>query len=148
MDDKNTPGNTLSVKLQTVDDKAMFDATARDNPAIVVDFFPPVGTGKGYTSLELLMISFGSCLSTVVMTLLRYKMNKAVEGVSVELDGTVREEHPKALSHIVVRLDIKAKGLTESDVQNALTAAEETMCPVWSMIRGNVDIKIETSIIE
>lgn len=45
----------LSVKLQLIDDKAMLSATARENPAIVMDYFPPIGTGKGYTSLELLM---------------------------------------------------------------------------------------------
>ena len=138
----------LSVKLQTIDDKAMFSASARENPAVVIDYFPPVGTGKGYTSLELLMISFGSCVSTVLMTLLRYKMQKTVSGVSAEVDGTVREEHPKALDHIQLRLKIQAKDLTDAEVKEALKIAEDTMCPVWAMLKGNVAINTETEIVE
>ena len=138
--------NTLSVKLQTIDDKAMFSATARENPAVVIDYFPPVGTGKGYTSLELLMISFGSCASTVLMTLLRYKMKKSVSGISAEVNGTVCEEHPKALSHILLRLKIQEKDLTEAEVQEALKVTEDTMCPVWAMIKGNVTVDVETEI--
>lgn len=68
--------DTLNVKLQTIDEKAMFSATARENPEITIDYFPPVGTGKGYTSLELLMASFGSCVSTTLLSLLRYRMKK------------------------------------------------------------------------
>lgn len=58
----------LTVKLQTIDEKAMFSATARDNTQVIVDYFPPVGTGHGYTSLELFMISFGSCVSTTILS--------------------------------------------------------------------------------
>ncbi|MDR0293593.1 MAG: OsmC family protein [Oscillospiraceae bacterium] len=139
-------GNTLTVKLQTIDEKAMFSAAARENPPVVVDYFPPVGAGKGYTSLELLMISFGSCVSTTLLSLLRYKMKKSVSGVSAEVHGTVREEHPKALKHILLRLKIQAGDLTEAEVRTALKAAEDTMCPVWAMLKGNVTVDAETEI--
>ena len=138
--------NTLSVKLQTIDNKVMFDAEARENPAVVVNYFPPIGTGKGYTPLELLMISFGTCVSTTIITLLRYRMKKTVSGISAEVNGTVKEEHPKALSHILLRIKINAMDLTESEVQETLKIAEDTMCPVWAMIKGNVNIDVETEI--
>ncbi len=140
--------NTLTVKLQTIDDKTMFNATARENPAVTVDYFPPVGTGKGYTSLELLMIAFGSCVSTTLLTLLRYRMKKSVIGLSAEVNGTVREEHPKALQHILLLLKIKSKDLTEAEVQAALKIAEDTMCPVWAMIKGNVTVEVKAEISE
>ncbi len=140
--------NTLTVKLQTIDDKAMFNATARNNPAVTVDYFPPIGTGNGYTSLELLMIAFGSCVSTTLLTLLRYKMKKSVIGLSAEVNGTVREEHPKTLQHILLLLKIKSKDLTEAEVQATLKIAEDTMCPVWAMIKGNVTVEVKTEISE
>jgi putative redox protein len=143
-----SPDNTLAVNLQTIDDKVMFSATARENPAIIVDYFPPVGTGNGYTSLELLMISFGSCVSITLMSLLRYRMKKTVDGIFVEVVGTVREEHPKALEHIVLRLKFKAKDLKEAEVQEVLKTAEDTMCPVWAMIKRNVTVAVETEINE
>ncbi|MGI6153985.1 MAG: OsmC family protein [Christensenellaceae bacterium] len=137
--------DTLTVKLQSLDDKAMFSTTARDNPQIIVDYFPPVGTGKGYTSLELLMASFGSCVSTTLLTLLRHKMQKTVDGIAVQVIGEVRENHPKALEKMNVTLDIRATDLTEPEVRQTLKAAN-AVCPVWAMLKGNVEIDIAVKI--
>ena len=138
----------LMVNLQSIDDKAMYSATARENPAIVIDYFPPVGTGKGYTSLELLMASFASCVSTTLLSVLRYKKKKVVNDISAEVEGTVREVHPKALEHILLRLKIKAKDLTETEVRETLIVLEEKLCPVWAMIKGNVTVSVEVEISE
>jgi len=137
----------LMVRLQSVDEKAMFSTTARENPEIIIDYFPPVGTGQGYTSLELLMASFGSCISTTLLTLLRYRMKKSVEGISADIGGIVREEHPKSLACMKVDLQIRANNLTETEVQQALSVAEKSLCPVWAMIKGNVEIDITVNIV-
>jgi len=136
----------LMVKLQSIDDKAMLSITARDNPVIVCDYFPPVGTGKGYTSLELIMASFSSCVSTTLLTVLRHRKKKVVDGISTEVEGTVREVHPKALEHILLRLNIKAKDLTEAEVREMLLVLEDELCPVWAMIKGNVAVSVEVEI--
>jgi len=136
--------DTLSVKLHTIDDKAMFHADARDNPEIVVDYFPPIGTGKGYTSLELLMVSLGTCVSTTLLGLLRYRMKKTVSSISAEVNGIVRDEHPKALEHIRLTLKISAADLSDSEVKEALQVAENEICPVWAMLKGNVAVEVVT----
>lgn len=140
--------DTLTVKMQTIDEKTMFSATARENPEIIVDYFPPIGSGNGYTSLELFMTSFGSCVSTTLLSLLRYRMRKKVDGVVVEIQGTVREEHPKALKHILLVLTFKSKELSKAEALEALKVAEDKMCPVWSMIKGNVDVDVKIEISE
>lgn len=130
--------DTLCIKLETMDDKVMFRATARENPGVIIDYSPPIGTGKGYTSLELLMASYASCVSTTILTILRHKMHKTVDGVSARIEGNIRESHPKSLEHMHVALIIKAEDLTEPEVRQALKVAEEAMCPVWAMLKGNV----------
>lgn len=140
--------DTLTVKMQTLDEKTKFSATARENPEIIIDYFPPIGSGNGYTSLELFMASFGSCVSSTLLSLLRFRMKKKVDGVIVEVQGTVREEHPKALKHILLDLTFKSKELSETEALDALKAAEEKMCPVWSMIKGNVDVDVKIAIRE
>ncbi len=140
--------DTLTLKMQTIDDKTMFSATARDNPEIIIDYFPPIGTGYGYTSLELFMSSFGSCVSSTLLSLFRYRMKKKVDGVAVKVEGTVREEHPKALQHILLSLTFKSKELTKAEALEVLKVAEEKMCPVWSMIKGNVDVEVNIEISE
>lgn len=140
--------DTLTVKLQTIDEKTMFSAMARENPEIIIDYFPPIGSGKGYTSLELFMASFGSCVSSTLLSLLRYRMRKKVDGVVVEVQGTVREEHPKGLKHILLSLTFKSKELSKAEALEVLKVAEDKMCPVWSMIKGNVDVDVKIEISE
>lgn len=140
--------DSLTVKLQTIDEKTMFSATARDNSEIIVDYFPPIGSGHGYTSLELFMASFGSCVSSTLLSLLRYRLKKKVDGVAVEVEGTVRDEHPKALQHILLNLNFKSKELSKAEALEVLKVAEEKMCPVWSMIKGNVDVDVNIEISE
>lgn len=138
--------NNLAVKLHSIDDKVMFSAIARETSGIVIDYFPPLGTGKGYTSLELLMVSFGSCVSATLLTVLRHRMKKIISGISTEVEGTVREEHPKTLDHILLRLNIKASDLTETEVRENLKVLEDKLCPVWAMIKGNITIAVEVTI--
>jgi len=138
--------NDITVKLQTIDDKVMFRATARENPAVVIDGVPPVGTGNGYTPMELLMASFGSCVGATLISFLRRKMNKEVDGISIEVEGTKRNEHPKAVERILLRLNITAKDLTEGEVRQALNKLEEKLCPIWAMMKGNVKVDAEIAI--
>ena len=126
----------------------MFSATARENPPVIVDYFPPVGTGGGYTSLELVMAGFGSCVATTLLTVLRYRMQKKVAGIDVEMDGLIREEHPKSLKNMKVMLSIKSTDVNETEINDSLKVAEEMLCPVWAMIKGNVDVDIEFVITE
>lgn len=140
--------DTLTVKLKSIDERTKYSATARENPEIIIDYFPPIGSGKGYTSLELLMASFASCVSSTLLSLLRYRMKKKVDGIVVAAKGTVREEHPKALKHILLNMTLKSKELSEAEALEALKAAEDKMCPVWSMIKGNVDVDVKIEISE
>lgn len=97
------------------------------------------------TSQELMMIAFGSCVSTILLSLFRYNIKKTSDGVSAEVNVTIREEHPKVLQHILLFL-IHSKDLTKEEVRMALQIAEDTLCLVWSMIKGCVTVKVKTEI--
>ena len=56
----------LDVKGKLIDDKVQFTAAARDNPPVQFDFFPPIGTGHGYTGLEGLLMSLAVCSATTL----------------------------------------------------------------------------------
>ena len=62
---------TLKVNGTLVDDKVQFVTTARDNPAVQCDFFPSIGSGEGYTGLEVLLMSLAVCSATTLAYLLR-----------------------------------------------------------------------------
>ncbi len=138
----------LNVKLHTIDDKVMQEASARADSPIVIDYFPPVGTGQGYTSLELLMASFGSCLGTALLILLRHRMRKTVRSLSIEVNGEQREEHPKKLERMHVTLAIDAEDLAEEEVHRMIAVSEEQICPVWAMLKGNVEVMFDVIMVK
>ena len=142
MSHSETTAQLLEVKLQLADNKLRFNANARDNPELVIDYFPPLGSGEGYTSLELLLASFGSCVSSTVLTLLRMKYKRQVNACAIRAKGTVREEHPRAFTNMDVMLTITSPDATETEVHNAIAVAEAQLCPVWSMLRGNVEATV------
>jgi putative redox protein len=137
----------LEVSLRTVNDKVKFAAWSDDRPEISIDYIPPVGDGEGYTSLELLLFSFTSCVSTLLLHYLRSILKRDVVSLQAKAIGDVRSEHPKSLSRIQVALTLQSPDAEESDVKTALKAAESRLCPVWAMIKGNVEIEV-TFVIE
>ena len=139
--------SVISVDLHTIDDKVKFAAVSRENPEIVLDYFPPYGEGKGYTSLELLLVSLGSCLSTTVITLMRDRMRKSVAGLSLRATGTTRETHPKAFTHIQLEMELTSPDAGDEDLRKAIAVSEEKLCPVWAMLKGNVEIQTEFRIL-
>jgi putative redox protein len=136
----------LEIRLNTVDGKVKLAASTDDDPEIALDYFPPVGTGEGYTPLELILISFTGCVSTVLITYLRSILKKQVVSLSAKAEGDVRQEHPKALTHIRVALIFRSQDLEEQDVRTALKAAETRLCPVWAMLKGNVETEVKFAI--
>lgn len=136
----------LEVSLHTTNDKVGFSASSRENTELAIDYFPPFGDGAGYTSLELLMISLGSCLSTALLGILRNRLKKTITSIDVKANGTVREEHPRALSHIQLELTLVSPDAVEEDVKKAIASAEEALCPVWAMLKGNVEISVSYTI--
>lgn len=137
----------LTVKLKTIDGKVKFSAAARENPEVVIDYFAPLGTGNGYTSLELLMASFGTCVGTVLLSLFRNKMKKTIESMSAEVYGEQRNTHPKSLETMSLLIKIVSNDLTKTEAEETLKIAEDKLCPVWAMIKGNVTIHTEIEII-
>lgn len=136
----------LEITLTSMDDKVQFAAQARSNPEVIIDYFPPFGTASGYTSLELLLFSFSSCASSTLAIILRSQMKRSVTLINAKAKGHVREEHPKALSKIELELFIKSPDTQEADIEKALAALESKLCPVWAMIKGNVEVKTQFTI--
>lgn len=138
--------NVLEIALTSVDDKVKFSAQARSNPEVMIDFFPPFGTADGYTSLELLLCSFSSCVSSTLSIILRSQMKRNVTSIKTKAIGYVKDEHPKALSKIELELFIESPDTQEADVEKTLVALENRLCPVWAMIKGNVEVETRFTI--
>lgn len=123
----------------TLIDNVHFHGNTTGNQPVSIDYIPPIGNNQGYTSLELLLLSLSSCMGTALLVLLR-RMNKTITGFSVESKGIRKTTHPTAFSHIDMEIKIKSPDVNNEDLNKVLKLAEESLCPVYSMLKGNVDI--------
>lgn len=137
--------NQLKVEIALQNEKVKFFAYAGDNNPINIDYIAPIGDGEGYTSLELLLISLSTCLSTSVLLLLR-KQKKEIHNCYMTSYGTRREIHPTYLEDITLELKIISPDVLMEDINQAISLSESTICPVINMFKEDIKIKIVPTI--
>jgi putative redox protein len=136
----------LEANLALTNDKVQFSGTTRDNPAVTCDYFPPIGDGEGYTGLELLLMSLATCSASTIVVLLR-KMRKTVTGFTVHATGIRQEQPPTAFEKIQLDFTLQSTDAEEADMQKAIELAENTVCPVWAMLKNNVEVAVTFKIV-
>lgn len=135
----------LEASLLLVNDKLQFKGHVEGNNPIFLDYIPPLGDGNGYTSMELLLLSFSSCLGTALLTFLR-KMQKTIDGFRMEMEGVRNTDHPTGFKSITVKIFLTSPDIYEAEVNKIIKLAEDTYCPVWAMVRGNVEVITQVTI--
>jgi putative redox protein len=134
---------TASVKL--VNDRLHFSGFVEGNSPVSIDYIPPLGDNLGYTSLELLLLSFSTCLGTAVLVFLR-KMQKSISEFEITANGIRNEEHPTGFKSILMDIHLKSNDVNEGDLNKVVALAEDKYCPVWAMIKGNVQVSVRYTI--
>jgi putative redox protein len=135
----------LNASITLVNDKLHFKSQVGENESISIDYTPPLGDNLGYTSLELFLLSLSSCIGSSVLTFLR-KMRKTITGFEIHSRGIRREEHPTCFKSVHLTIDLKSEDTTEEDLIKVIKLSEDTYCPVWAMIKGNVEVEIKYNI--
>ncbi len=136
----------LEVTVNSTNQRLGYTGQLRSHPPIPIDYVPPLGDGQGYTPLEMLLISLGSCSGGTIGLLLR-KMGKTVSGIQVNVKGTRRDQHPTSFRNIFLEFIITSADAKDADVQKSIKLAEDSVCPVWAMVKGNAEIAAEYKII-
>jgi putative redox protein len=138
-------GELLEATVELINHKVQFHGMAGDHPGITLDYSPPLGDGQGNTPLELLLISLAGCAGATVVTLLR-RMHKSVNALQIQAHGLRRDNHPICFHSITLRFELVSPDVITVDMDKALKLSEETYCPVWAMLKGNVEIQTEYQI--
>lgn len=129
----------MEVAVRLTNEKVQFAGRSRSNPEIVMDYFPPLGDGHGYTGLELLLMSLAACSGTSVVYLLR-KMGKKVEDLNIHAKGIRKDAHPTSFRQIYLEFAVTSGDVQDQDIKKAINLSEESLCPVWAMLKNNVEI--------
>jgi len=135
------------VRVRLTNEKVQFTGVSTGNPdrAIPFDYKPPIGDGQGFNGLELLLMSLSGCSATAVAYLLR-RMGKTVSGLEVHARGIKSEKPPIKFEKIMLEFGLSSCDTKESDLQRAIQLAEQSVCPVWQMIKNNVEVVVEHKI--
>jgi organic hydroperoxide reductase OsmC/OhrA len=54
-----------------------------------------------------------------------------------------RDSHPICFQQITLEFVLTSADTVATDMDKALHLVEETYCPVWAMLKGNVEVKTE-----
>jgi putative redox protein len=116
-----------------------FAATTGDH-SVTLDYpFPPGHVAEGPTPLQMILTSLAVC-SGSTLALVLGKMKQPLEGLEVTARGTRSDTHPTVLTEISLEFVIRGTGIKAESVEQALTTAEERLCPVWAMLKPGTPI--------
>jgi putative redox protein len=135
----------LVTTIRLINDKLNFEGIVEGNNLISIDYTPPLGDNLGYTSLELLLLSLSSCIGSAILTFLR-KMKKTISGCEINSKGIRREEHPTCFKAILIEINLTSSDTTYEDMNKVIKLSEDTYCPVWAMLKGNVEVDVKYNI--
>lgn len=137
--------DTLSVTLHGLDETNQkgyqMTAVTRDMPEIVLDAPSNLGNDAGYGPLELQLAALASCAAMTVASSLRKKKDRRIGSVNVEASGTLRDTPPITFSDIALHFEFVSTDATPDEIQHAIDMAESKLCPVWALLKGNVQVK-------
>ena len=135
----------LTAELTLQNDRMHFIGSVEGKPSISIDYIPPLGDNLGYTSLELLLLSLASCFGSSLAVLLR-RSGKTITSLNLRALGKRRSTHPTGFERITIYLELVSPDITIADVEKLIPLIEGSLCPVYSMIKGNVELGYETNI--
>ncbi len=136
----------LEASVALENGKLRFMGSAGSHPPIPFDYYPPLGDGQGYTGLEAFLTTLAACSGTTVLFLLR-RMRKEISGFQVKAKGIRRDKPPTCFQQIFLEFVLQSKDVNDEDIQKAIKLTEESYCPVWAMIKNNVEVTTEYKII-
>lgn len=119
-----------------------FDGVSgRAGKSVDIDFAPEGEDVGGFLPLELLLTSLAACTGQVVVGLLK-RMGQEVKGLIVHARGTKKEIHPTVLTSIELDLEFRGGRIDGPSLEKAIALSEERFCPVWTMLKPVVPIKV------
>jgi len=137
----------LNTEIKLLNDKINFIGKSKNNVPISIDYASPIGDDLGYTSLELFLLSLSSCIGSSLALLLR-KMSKTVSGLEIRAQGVRRTLHPTSFEKITLDVVLTSDDITTQSVDRALALSEDSICPVWAMIKNSVEVVINYTIVK
>ncbi|MGD8483972.1 MAG: OsmC family protein [Thioalkalispiraceae bacterium] len=122
-------------------EEATFIGESGSGHAVVMDG-PPEHGGRdlGIRPMEMMLLGMGGCTSFDVMHILK-KSRQSVTSCVAELEAERAESEPKVFTRIHVHFIVSGEGLSEKQVERAVSLSAEKYCSA-SIMLGQAGVKI------
>lgn len=110
-----------------------FIGTNVHGASLVIDATNIGGRPAGVTPMELLLMSLGGCTAIDIVNILK-KQRQDLTGLTVNLTGQRRTDHPRYYERIHVEYILEGKHLDEKKIRRAIQLSEEKYCSVRAML--------------
>lgn len=141
METKTDKTKELYTSAVLLNDRLHFSGVVEGNVPVPIDYIAPLGDGLGYTSLELLLLSLSTCLGSAILVFLR-RMQKNILKFEIGSKGVRNTDHPTGFKSIEMNIQMISHDTTEADLEKVIALAGDKYCPVWSMLRKDIDISV------
>ena len=99
------------------------------------------------TPLENLLVAVAACTAFDVQSILK-KKRQDVTDYRVEIEGTRRDEMPKAFIKFHIKHIVQGRNISEKAVADAIKLSDETYCSVAATVRPTAEITTSYEIVE
>ncbi len=136
------------VKVKWVEGHQMVALDDRGH-SVVVDAPPETGgEGAGFSSVRLLLVALGTCVTSSVVSILT-KQRQKLHRVTAEVEGLQDPgdiAHP--LTQIRIELRIVGEGLDEDKIERAIKLAESKYCAVSRALQAPPRVATKHSVVQ
>ena len=99
------------------------------------------------TPLEMLLVAVAACTAFDVASILEKKRQK-ISDYKVEIEGTRREEYPRAFIKFRIHHIVRGHNVSEQAVAQAIELSDTKYCSVAATVRPTAEITTTFEIIE
>jgi putative redox protein len=99
------------------------------------------------TPLEMLLVAVAACTAFDVASILKKKRQKVTD-YKVEIEGTRREEHPRAFIKFHIHHIVRGHNVSEQALAQAIELSDTKYCSVAATVRPTAKITTSFEIIE
>lgn len=130
----------MKARIKWVED-ATFIGESGSGHAVVMDG-PPEHGGRdlGIRPMEMMLLGLGGCTSFDVMHILK-KSRQDVSNCVAEIEAERAETEPKVFTKIHVHFIVSGEGLSEKQVERAVSLSAEKYCSA-SIMLGHAGVEI------
>jgi len=135
-----------SIELNWLED-LVFEVDSEGHKIMIDADKENLGKPRGMRPKSLMMVSLAGCTAIDVVDILN-KMRVGIEGLSIKVDGNIRDELPKDYLSMHVTYVFKGKDLPVDKLQRAVELSKDKYCGVSATLVKAIEMTYEIQVVD